>query len=351
MVEATTQGLSLEDRWKRLELQIPQIPIDATLQDLTLLQVLEQHQEASIFLGLVKQHPNLLQLLQADVDGEHTVFAPVNSGWTTANIDGNTLAAHFSIHYLTTEALIQMPMIPMLLRSSPGNRRPAQKVHCGAFGYSIDGAKILKANVKASNGLIHFIQHPCTLPLDTETVIFHKENAAYFSKGLKLATKNVLFPDQEQSTLVPTDEAFTELGQDTLQFLFESETGRPYLTALLSYHIAVDTTVYTNFIWPQNDTADRLTSSDEIQKLKGNITRPWSSALSDEHGSPVQASLNISRVYGLIDMMVNGSANVVEQNIRSINGSIQMIDRVLLPGISERPVSIEQLREALAAYV
>lgn len=166
-------------------------------------------------------------------------------------------------------------------------------------GLSIAGAHIVKADIKASNGIIHVIDRvimPSTKDL-VETAVeagsFSTLAAAVQAAGL-VAT---LQSDGPFTVLAPTDEAFAALPAGTVESLLKPEN-RDQLKAVLLYHVV----------------PGRVYASDVV-KLRNAKTA---------QGGEIAIGAAGGRVF------ING-AQVVQTDIDATNGVIHVIDSVLLP--------------------
>ncbi|KAL6898443.1 hypothetical protein GGI43DRAFT_77841 [Trichoderma evansii] len=130
------------------------------------------------------------------------------------------------------------------------------------------------------------------------------------------------------------------------------------MLALLRFHILPQVTVFCNFIWPKNDTEERLTSSSVPRKIKGKINYTFESLASDRQGRAFSVTVAFHRFRGLISMLVNQCAKVTSQDHCAINGAVHIIDRALLPQDDEygsnqnsRHLTVDELKNALAEYI
>lgn len=156
----------------------------------------------------------------------------------------------------------------------------------------------------------------------------------------------------DQAIFVPSDQAIKDLGDEVVKFLFESESGRQYLTAILKYHVNPHTTVYNNLIWPKNDTGAVVKSSDPRMTIKGIARHSLTSALVDKQGIAKATNMKLVRFAGLVSTFFNEYAHVTVSSIAGINGSINVIDRVLIPDFDgSTDLSVQKILALLAAYV
>jgi uncharacterized surface protein with fasciclin (FAS1) repeats len=164
----------------------------------------------------------------------------------------------------------------------------------------VAGAKVIKADIDASNGVIHVID-TVIMPKD---IVATAEAAGQF-KTLLAASKaagltNALKGEGPLTVFAPTDEAFAALPDGTLADLLRPEN-RNRLTAILKYHVVA---------------GEILLGGRRSKTLQGsqlNI-RPTGSFRVDE-------------------------ANVLLADVRATNGVVHVVDRVLLPTLPEQSAS------------
>ena len=160
----------------------------------------------------------------------------------------------------------------------------------------VAGAKVIKADVGASNGVIHVID-TVILPKD---IVATAEAAGQF-KTLLAAAKaagllNALKANGPLTVFAPTDDAFAALPDGTVADLLKPEN-QDRLTAILKYHVVAGE-IYLG---------ERRSKT--LQGSQLNI-RPTGSFRVDE-------------------------ANVLLADVRATNGVVHVVDRVLSPTLSE----------------
>jgi uncharacterized surface protein with fasciclin (FAS1) repeats len=161
-------------------------------------------------------------------------------------------------------------------------------------------AKVIRADIDASNGVIHVIE-TVILPKD---IVATAETAGQF-KTLLTAAKaagllNALKDNGPLTVFAPTDEAFAALPDRTVADLLRPEN-RDRLAAILKYHV-----------------------------VSGEIS------LGGRQSKTLQGSQLDIRPTG--NFRIN-EANVLLADIRATNGLVHVVDRVLLPTLSEPTAS------------
>ena len=337
-VNLPTDQNDLEDMFNGLLEHIPEISTDSRSSALTLYEILESDQPAESFRLLVREHPQLLACLQ-DETSEYTVFLPPDLGGIE-NQDPETvqdiLSMHISPHYVTTEGFLYMPNIPTAFRPRQLNGPQIIRIRASPCGYSLNSrSRVIEQSTRARNGIIHRIDHPLVPPPDTLRVL-EINGLSTFRQAIRVSGVESILASGDikgKTILAPHNAAFEALGREMLEFLFNTDEGRPHLRDMLKLHILPNTTFFSNFIWPKNDTGARQTSETPIRKIKGKITQQVPSMLGGPDDATKQVSVTVARCNGLISMVVNDQAKVVKQDLAAMDGVVQVLDAVLVsPG-------------------
>jgi uncharacterized surface protein with fasciclin (FAS1) repeats len=170
-------------------------------------------------------------------------------------------------------------------------------VRAGSDGVRIDGAKVIKADVEASNGIIHVIDR-VVIPRDD--IVDTAVKAGSF-KTLVAAVKAAELVETLKgkgpfTVFAPTDAAFAKLPEGTIPALLKD---KPKLAAILTYHVVAGRVL----------AGDIPKGSLEVATVNGGKLR-------------IQHAAN--------GVSING-ARVIQTDIIAGNGVIHVIDGVLLP--------------------
>lgn len=163
---------------------------------------------------------------------------------------------------------------------------------------SIDNAKVVKADIACSNGVIHVIDkvilpRPDIVDTAVKAGSFKTLAAAAKAAGLLKALKG----DGPFTVFAPTDEAFAKLPEGTVASLLKPEN-KDKLAAVLKYHVV----------------AGNVLAADVVKLKKAKTLQ----------GSEVSIKVDDGKV------MLDG-ANVVKTDVLAGNGVIHVIDSVILP--------------------
>jgi uncharacterized surface protein with fasciclin (FAS1) repeats len=161
----------------------------------------------------------------------------------------------------------------------------------------IDGARVVKTDIEASNGIIHVIDH-VMLPKDIVDIAvtsgsFNTLVAAVKAAGLVETLKG----KGPFTVFAPTDAAFAKIPAETLKDLLKPEN-KAKLQAILTYHVV-----------PSLFDAKSVVKADSAKTVNGNS---------------FEIKMSKGKVY--VD-----NAVVVKTDIKANNGIIHVIDTVLIP--------------------
>lgn len=176
-----------------------------------------------------------------------------------------------------------------------------QRVDLVAEGGSVtvDGAKVIGADVLATNGVIHVIDK-VIMPSD-KNIVQTAVGAGNFKTLAMLLEKaglvDTLSAEGNFTVFAPTDEAFAKLPKETVDSLLKPEN-KATLAGILTYHVV-----------PGRVFSDAAAKDATVKTVEGN-------------------EVTTKGVDGKV--MVNG-ARVVSADIDTSNGVIHAIDTVLMP--------------------
>jgi len=111
-------------------------------------------------------------------------------------------------------------------------------------------SKVIDANIEASNGIIHVIDRVLLPPNNIVDII--ESEFSILQTALTTAELLETLESAQFTILAPTNEAFTKLGQETLDFLL-SDDGRDALIETLLYHVIPGQTVPSAKIQTQEE--------------------------------------------------------------------------------------------------
>jgi uncharacterized surface protein with fasciclin (FAS1) repeats len=195
-------------------------------------------------------------------------------------------------------------------------------------GVSNDGAKVINANIDASNGVIHVVDNVIKLPLllnhvianpDLSTLvkIVSSENGGTY--GEQTAVKDALSkatPASPLTVFAPTNTAFKAVIEGD-GFLTGAAATAVNITKTLQYHVTKGNLVSDSTTsWTRSSATDNVT----ITTLLEVTPEPA------QKFTILKSSLNIKETSTTVT-----ASKITLVNIQCTNGSIHVIDRVLKP--------------------
>ncbi|GFT96648.1 transforming growth factor-beta-induced protein ig-h3 [Nephila pilipes] len=233
-----------------------------------------------------------------------TLFAPTNEAWESipANFmealmeDPSTLKVLLRYHIVDTAWCSRVTAGAAEMKTLEGT---TINLSCNASGQYIDEARIVEKDFPARNGFVHHID-TVIIPNRVRSLAEYLDirGMTYFLKLVEYSGILSLLQRQAAYTLfVPTNDAFEALPNDTLSDLFSQPS---FARAVASFHV----------------TSGRQLTSNAIDGQR----------LGTIQGQDQSLRLRIHKKRLAVE-----TALVVESDLQTRNGVIQIIDRVLLP--------------------
>lgn len=243
-------------------------------------------------------------------DGPFTVFAPTNDAFNAlftqlgvsgiADIDAATLTPILLNHVVSGKVVaadVATGYAPTLNTNAPNKQNVKIFLNKGT-GVTVDGSKVIIADIMASNGVIHAIDK-VILP---SNVVNHAINNPNFSILVEAVVKANLFEALSGTgpftVFAPTNDAFNKLFA-TLGVSGISSLTAEQLTPILLYHV-----------------------------VKGNVV---SSQVTTGSVPTLNDGNNLNLMVNGTKVTINTDVNVVATDVQGTNGVIHVIDTVLLP--------------------
>jgi uncharacterized surface protein with fasciclin (FAS1) repeats len=239
-------------------------------------------------------------------EGPFTVFAPTDEAF--ANLPEGTVEslvkpenkdklASILTYHVVAGKVPASKVVELSGAQTVNGQRVDISVNDGTV--MVDGAKVVKTDIECSNGIIHVID---TVLMPADKTIPEVAKAAGQFSTLLAAVKaaelvEVLSGEGPFTVFAPTDEAFGQLPEETLNSLLKPEN-KGKLTAILKYHVAAGR-LYS----------EKVVAADAVKTLEGSLV-------------DIQAGS---------DGVKLNDANVAKTDIDASNGVIHVIDAVLLP--------------------
>jgi transforming growth factor-beta-induced protein len=243
------------------------------------------------------------ELVSVLEQGEFTVFAPTNEAF--AKIPAATLDALLQDKAALTRVLLYH-VVPGSVKAekvlASKDLQTANelnlKVSANQDGAFINSSKIIQTDVLASNGVIHVIDSVLLPPATDKTLVdIVVEDARFTTLKTAVVTAGLVDTLQqgEFTVFAPTNEAFAELGEATLNAVLADKAT---LSSILLYHVV-----------PGAVKAQDVLASQELKTAMEGLLTP---------------ELRNGEAY------IN-NARILQTDIEAKNGVIHVINKVLLP--------------------
>jgi transforming growth factor-beta-induced protein len=276
-----------------------------------LVQLAQAQPNLSSLVTALTKFPDLVTTLSGT--GKFTVFAPTNDAFTALlgtigqtsinDVPEPVLKSLLQYHVITSGAVLSTQL-------TAGNVATANMENIAVTttgGISLNGsAKVLTADVKSTNGVVHIIDKvlvPASIGRFVNTIV----EPAYFNKNFTTLIAAVtaaspsiletLLSSSKKTLFAPTNDAFTAAGITTLP-------ARATLDAVLAYHV--------------------IGSEVRAMQLPTN-TAPANNAITTLGGVFYLSNRGSTGVF------INGRTKVTATDILADNGVVHVIDRTLMP--------------------
>jgi len=237
-----------------------------------------------------------------------TVFAPTDDAFgqllkklglsSLEQVDNHILAAILKYHVVGSEVYstsLKSGVVPSLNTGSPDKTAVSLLVNVGST-VMVNDAKVVKADIMASNGVIHVIDKVLLPPTVVDLATFSSDFSTLVAAVVKANLTGTLNGSGPFTVFAPTNSAFSALlsglglsGIDTVPM----ET----LTGILTYHVVGDNVRSAEL---SNGAVKMLSGKSVVFALGNSVT-------------------------------INGKVKVVVTDIQGTNGVIHVIDQVLVP--------------------
>ncbi|RGP64458.1 fasciclin domain family [Fusarium longipes] len=243
------------------------VPEDAYKTNLTVWEVLSNDDRVSKFVEIIGTLPDIVRGLSAP-QARFTVYAPVNEAFDSFFFPPDPppffnlfiAGCHMGPGPVPEERLPILGTVSSFVNGdiffTYKQRISVQKDSNGlTLNHVARVLPINKSRSVAVNGFIHHIDTVLELPNSTAHALRTRPELSKFRRGLDVSQLSESLYDTNahvsQTIFAPTNAAFDRLGKKATDFLF-SHGGRPYLRALLKYHVVANKTLFSDTYWPHN---------------------------------------------------------------------------------------------------
>lgn len=233
--------------------------------NLTIWEILSNDESVSQFAEIVGKLPDIVRGLSA-AQAHFTIYAPVNEAFDSFYFPPDPppffglfiAGCHMGPGLVSAERLPSMSTVPSFVNGdiffTYKQRISVQQVEGElALGHQARFLPTTKWQSIATNGFIHHIDTVLVLPNSTAHAVRTRPELSTLQDGLEMTGLSESIYDTNahvsQTIFAPTNAAFDHLGKKAIKFLF-SHGGRPYLRALLKYHIVANRTLFSDVYWP-----------------------------------------------------------------------------------------------------
>jgi len=276
--------------------------VGAFAQNNTVIDVLRANRETQL-LDLI-QAAGLTDTLKGQ--GPFTIFAPTNlalaglGSSTLSSLKANPTALGSVLQYhvvagnlMSTDLMVNEKMLDSL---------SGAKIRVNYYLYkkriAVEGVRVTKADLKASNGVVHLVDGVLTPPNGTFVdILSTNPNLSTLKAAVETAGLAEALNDGPYTLFAPSNQAFARLGDDLIQKLLASPD---VLKSILLYHVLHGTLYSTGMH------SGSLHNLEEVDRER------------------LYASFSGRTIH--ID-----NANVIQKDISATNGVIHVIDHVMVP--------------------
>ncbi|KAJ4253357.1 hypothetical protein NW762_010512 [Fusarium torreyae] len=337
--------------------------------DLTTYDLIAKSNYTKKFFKLVQKHEKFAKLLNStDAKTNYTLFVPIDDAFEhipdhhkdkkpSDEFVEAVLNYHLGVGEYPASRILFTHTLPTVHKEELLGGKPQRlRTSVGFSGVRVNVySKVIAVNFKTKNGIVHAVNRILVPPpfLGKEISLF----PAQFST-LLLAYEKTDFvkyihdiPLVGSTVFAPSNQAWARLGPKANAFLFNTETGKKYLKALLKYQIVPNVTVYSDEIYYGDEKETKRS-----KKLLG-------------HGDDFHIELPtlLERSVGLdihtfkswTTIVLNGHVVIGFEDAVGKNGVIQVPKTIPIPPHrkGEHPseldgeIEVEDLKERLKDYI
>ncbi|OBS28394.1 hypothetical protein FPOA_02332 [Fusarium poae] len=334
--------------------------------NLTVWEVLSNDDRVSKFVEIVGKLPDIVRGLSAP-QARFTVYAPVNEAFDSFYFPPDPppffglfiAGCHMGPGPIPAERLPTMGTVSSFVNGdiffTYKQRISVQKEGNGlTLNHAARLLPLNKSHSIAINGFIHHIDTVLELPNSTAHALRTRPELSKLRRGLETSKLSESIYDTNahvsQTIFAPTNAAFDRLGKTVNKFLF-SHGGRPYLRALLKYHVVANKTLFSDTYWP-HDGAKLVDLSQPEMKHSHlfDLSTLHSNLSMKVESRKVHNKWQLNVLKGqLIEGKSHDSVPVSESDVILMDGVIHLIDSILLPPSTSQQKDIPWLTRLTSA--
>jgi uncharacterized surface protein with fasciclin (FAS1) repeats len=319
--------------------------------DKTLWDMIKDCKYTSRFYEYLKDDDKIVKMLQ-DTKSNTTVFAPSNQAFekfdqfrkhhdVSKDMVHRVLLYHLSYGIHRSNDLRYHNTLVTMLPDDNLGKGMHQRVRLGLShrGPTINFYSEFKMlDIFCKNGVIHAVDSILLPPPDILELV--EVLPTEFSTSTNALARAGLLKELSKAggngltIFVPSNRDWQKLGFKINAFLF-SESGKPYLRALMKYHISPGNTLYSDaLVTPgKKDKSEEIDVSNDMDDRSG-FTHGYSHAYMPTMLEGKHLSVDITRLERFLSFRINGIASIIISDGIAKSGSIQVPDHVLMPPLS-----------------
>ncbi|KAH8689841.1 FAS1 domain-containing protein [Talaromyces proteolyticus] len=331
----------------------------------TIYELISSSNHTRIFTKIISKYDEVVEYLNS-TKANYTIFVPLDDAFRHIHHKPNVSKAavlkwleyHVSPKVFTKRDFFEVQTVPTFLPEGNDGKFPQRiSTQVGFRGLSLNFfAHVIRSDIFATNGVIHGIDEFLIPPfgaadtLELLPSVFSTLNLGLIKTGL-IDIFNSDVPKSGGTFFAPSNHAFNTLGPKINAFLF-SRVGRPYLKALLKYHIIANHTLFSDAYYKPKSTESQVKHGQHLD-LPTLL-----------HNKPL--SIDIYHLHRLAHIVLNDKTHVVVPNVPVREGVIHVVSTVIIPPRpdssreeSEEPdhpptgeyLSVRDLKERLEGYL
>ncbi|VDI39396.1 transforming growth factor-beta-induced protein [Mytilus galloprovincialis] len=267
---------------------------------------------------------NLVEVLQADGEsklikyvtaaglapailaGTYTIFAPTDSAFDAVGTEAEllkdtTALANILKYHVVTGAIPSSAVKNELQLETLAGTKIRFNTYSHNHAVTVEGSKISKFDLSASNGVVHVIEKVMMPPTgDIVDLVVGNSDLSTLLAQVQSAGLATALKGDGLTVFAPTNAAFAKLGSSILAKL---TSNKALLKEILEYHVV-----------PHTEYSAGLYNREHLATI-------------DKHHDQIRLS---TRVTGPRGVSVN-NAKVIQADISATNGVVHVIDHVLIP--------------------
>jgi uncharacterized surface protein with fasciclin (FAS1) repeats len=304
--------------------------------NMTVYELISKSKYTTKLAKLIDEYDDLVKVLNG-TKANYTVFAPTDEAFEKIPKHGDhkpskemikkVLLYHVSDDFYPAGRVLHSYTIPTLYEPEQLGHKQRLTVRVTLKGPTINFySKLVAVNIFGTNGVVHGVDSLLIPPPSVAEIIdllpgeFSTLELGLTKTGLYEKMNTTKYPHEGGTLFAPSNFAFQKLGPKINAFLF-SRYGQKYLKALLTYHIVVNQTLYSDAFYD---------ATSEDGKASETARPPYYHFdLPTVLGKPL--AVDVARYGPFVEIRINGFSRVTIHDGVASDGVIQVVSDVLIP--------------------